>query len=210
MKTLSLIHLTFFFAISASSSVTHAITVFTDFNGDKVHDSNITISPGITTVGVFAALSKDEITEHGGLAGFTVRFDGDGANIEGATDSERQSNINIDSIWDFVPTKTFAATDRVRVDGSTLTGDTASEPYASPLVHLFDVNLRFLPRSTPYSVQLSLAGGAAVSFIADDFFEFDSDAILQGTEVNVVPVPTAFWLFLSSLFFLKRNEIQKK
>lgn len=199
MKNIFIFRVVFLVLLSAMAPVCNAIVVYTDFNGDQSHDANFNLTPGSHSVSVYVALTADEFSAHGGLGGFAVNFNGGGANITGASDTDKANNISIDPMWDFVPTKTINGTDRAEIIGNTLNFPSFT---TSPL-HLFDVDLLFTLAPGSHSVQLTDVLGS--SFVADDFHVYDPDVVFAGTNVNVIPLPAGGWLFLSALFFLGKQ-----
>jgi len=175
------------------AQATSAVTVFADFNSDMAHDTIYNTLPGSLSGSVYIELSSADFTLHGGLGGFGVHLLTNGLPISGNNDIEKAANILISPQWNFALSKTITTPDSADVIGNTFNFPSFT---TSPL-HLFDFTIDAPVGKASYIVQLSDVAGD--SFVADDFFAYDSTIIFEQSQINVVPIPAAMWLFLAGL-----------
>ena len=179
-----------------------ALTVFIDLNGDMLYDSQGTYVPGdIFTASIYA----DVDNAHGGLVGFGVSMTFDEPPISVNAVPTQLSNIIVDPQWNFLPTKSVGA-------GVLTAAGSSFMSFVGPSVHLFDATF------------VATANGISVLTMTDEIPSFGDFAGLDGfdydasgelnfliTEVKVVPVPAAVWLFGSGLIGLigvaRRKEV---
>jgi hypothetical protein len=169
-----------------------ALLVFADVNGDANHDAIYDATPGATfSVSVYA--TEDGL--HGGLASYgTEVVLASPLSIAGATPADQLANINSDVKWDLPEGKTVGPKIEV-IDGSFFNSYTGT-------VHLFDMKLTAPTEPGSYMLSFKNVEPDATfdGFVGfSDGYVYDSEAVFQATQVNVVPLPAGLPLFVSAL-----------
>lgn len=178
-----------------------ALTVFVDLDGDKLYDSQGTFVPGdIFTASIYA----DVDNAHGGLVGFGVSMTFDEPPISVNAVPSQLSNILVDPQWNFLPTKSVGV-------GVLTAAGSSFMSFVGPSVHLFDAT--FVAMADGISVlTMTDENPNFADFAGLDGFDYDASGELNflSTEIKVVPVPAAVWLFGSGLIGLVGVARRKK